>query len=84
MWELGGASIAACDIPDPIIDTYNLFYELNGQQALPVEHTPSVLLADAAPGADHTLNLRLSMPCVGSHGAGQTFSANLTLTATVP
>ena len=55
------------------------FHDQDPLQAL--AKTATTLAQSAAPGADHTLTLELIMPCEGSDGAGETFSASILLTA---
>jgi hypothetical protein len=64
-------------------NTYLIAYFLDSDPVRFLGKSPTSLLAGADPGVDHDLVLDWFMPCEGSDGAGQTFSASILLTATV-
>jgi hypothetical protein len=64
-------------------NTYLIAYFLDSNPVRFLGKSPASLLAAAAPGVDHDLILDWFMPCEGSDGAGQTFSASIVLMAAV-
>lgn len=69
----------------PLVNAYALWFGVDGGGIYRFvgATTGQQVLAAATPGADHTLELEMVMPCAGSAGAGETFTFSVMLTAAV-
>jgi hypothetical protein len=66
----------------PVIDAYNLLLERPSEGVIRTLTTTDSFVSPMGPGEAVSLQAAITMPCVGSSGAGQTMSMQYVFTAT--